>query len=157
MATRIPPEATIAFGPRWGPKTSANQPATGVSQVSSAMKMAKAHWIAARDQSGCAALIGFTNSVQPYCRLAIEIMQMMTDTSCVHRVADDAFAPTPTVLATVIFPPPIVFARGFRVRAGYADLTENKPALVRASIRRNPILRSHADHKQPWLFAALDP
>jgi len=61
------------------------------------------------------------------------------------------------VLATVIFPPPIVFARGFLVRAGYADLTENKPALVRASIRRYPILRSHADHKQPWLFAALDP
>src|SRR5215475_3379424 len=82
-------------------------------------------------------------------------MQMMTDTSCVHRVADDAFAPTPTVLATVIFPPPIVFARGFLVRAGYADLTENKLALVRATIRRSPILRSHADHKQPWLFAAL--
>src|SRR5215467_6540857 len=92
MATRIPPDATIAFGPRWGPKTSANQPATGVSQVSSAMKMAKADWIAARVHVGCAALIGFTNNVQPYCRLAIMTMQTMTDNSCVHRVADDACA-----------------------------------------------------------------
>jgi hypothetical protein len=33
------------------------------------------------------------------------IMQTMTDSSCVHRVAVDAFAPTPIVLATLIFPP----------------------------------------------------
>jgi hypothetical protein len=42
------------------------------------------------------------------------IMQMMTDSSCVHRVALDACAPTPTVLATVIFHPNAVcFAPGF--------------------------------------------
>jgi len=52
------------------------QPSIGVSQVSSAMKTANANWIEAIDQP-CALLIGLTNSVQPYCRLAIITMQMM--------------------------------------------------------------------------------
>jgi hypothetical protein len=34
-------------------------------------------------------------------------MQTMTDNSCVHRVAVNAFALTPTVLATLIFSSPI--------------------------------------------------
>ncbi len=38
-------------------------------------------------------------------------MQMMTDRSCVHRVAVDTFAPTPTALATLIFPPLSLFLR----------------------------------------------
>jgi len=43
------------------------------------------------------------------------IMQTMTDANCIHRVAIDAFAPTPTVLATVILSSPMsfVFAPGF--------------------------------------------
>jgi len=35
-------------------------------------------------------------------------MQMMTDSNCVHRVAADACAPAPTVLATLIFHPDVV-------------------------------------------------
>ncbi len=74
-ATMMPPKATISFGPRCGPSMSTIQPSIGVSQVSSAMKIAKANWIEAIDQP-CALLIGLTNSVQPYCRLAIITMQM---------------------------------------------------------------------------------
>src|ERR671930_563175 len=36
--------------------------------------------------------IGLTNSVQPYCRLAIITMQMMPNTSCIHRVASEVAA-----------------------------------------------------------------
>ena len=73
----MPPNATTNFGPRRGPRMSTIQPSIGVSQVSSAMKMLKANWMAAMDQP-CALLIGLTNSVHPYCRLAIITMQMMT-------------------------------------------------------------------------------
>ncbi len=76
MPTMMPPKATMILGPRCGPSTSTIQPSIGVSQVSSAMKIAKANWIEAIDQP-CALLIGLTNSVQPYCRLAIITMQMM--------------------------------------------------------------------------------
>jgi len=70
------------------------------------------------------------------------IMQKMTDSSCIHRVAVDAFAPTPTVLATVIFPPLNVVCSCAQIfiqiigttakiwpleHAGPADLTEKKP------------------------------
>jgi hypothetical protein len=60
----IPPNATISLGPFLGPRMSTIQPSIGVSQVSRAMKMAKANWIAAIDQP-CALLIGLTNSVHP--------------------------------------------------------------------------------------------
>jgi len=40
------------------------------------MKMANANWIDAIDHP-CALLIGLTNSVHPYCRLAIITMQTM--------------------------------------------------------------------------------
>ncbi len=67
-----------------GPKRSTNQPSTGTSQVSVSTKMLKATWMAARPQPNLAS-IGATNSVQPYCRLAIIDMQMMPTTSCTHR------------------------------------------------------------------------
>src|SRR6185312_7990363 len=83
-AMPMPPIATISFGPFCGPILSTSQPSTGVSQVSSAMKTLKATWMAATDQP-CLAAIGCTNSVQPYCRLAIMIMQIMPAMSWVQR------------------------------------------------------------------------
>src|SRR5438477_6557257 len=82
MPTRMPPNSTTSFGP----KRSTNQPSTGTSQVSVNTKMLKATWIAARPQWYLAS-IGSTNSVQPYCRLAIITMQAMPNTSCSQRNA----------------------------------------------------------------------
>src|SRR6516225_2614600 len=87
MATVMPPKATTTFGPRCGPRTSATQPATGVSQVSSAMKIENANWMDAIDQP-CALFIGLTNSVQPYCKLAIIIMQTTQIASKPQRTAE---------------------------------------------------------------------
>ena len=84
MPTSTPPPATTSFGPRRGPSASTSQPPAGVSQVSSAMKMLNDHWISATDQPR-AWRIGCTNSVQPYCRLAISIMQMTPNTNCHQR------------------------------------------------------------------------
>src|ERR1700688_112785 len=98
MATMMPPKETTSFGPRCGPSTSTIQPSMGVSHVSSAMKTAKATWIEAIDQP-CALLIGLTNNVHPYCRLAIITMQMMQNVSWTQRVEDDAIA---TRLAVVV-------------------------------------------------------
>src|SRR5262249_24946818 len=50
--------------------------------------MLKATWMPAIDQSLWAFAIGLTKSVQPYCRLAIRIMQMTPMMSCVHRLTD---------------------------------------------------------------------
>src|SRR5579863_3344100 len=88
-ATVRPPNATISLGPLRGPIASTIQPSTGVSHVSSAMKMLNASWISAIDQP-CALLIGLTKRVQPYCRLAISTMQITPTISCVQRVADEA-------------------------------------------------------------------
>src|SRR5580693_2406723 len=88
-ATVRPPKATIILGPLRGPMASTIQPSTGVSQVSSAIKILNASWISAIDQP-CALLIGLTNRVQPYCRLAISTMQAMPTTSWVQRVVEDA-------------------------------------------------------------------
>src|SRR5580693_4791752 len=90
-ATMTPPNATISRGPLRGPMASTIQPSTGVSQVSSAIKILNASWISAIDQP-CALLIGLTNRVQPYCRLAISTMQAMPTTSWVQRVVEDAIA-----------------------------------------------------------------
>ena len=95
--TMMPPKATISFGPRCGPRLSTIQPSIGVSQVSSAMKMLKANWIEAIDQP-CALLIGLTNSVQPYCRLAISTMQTMAQMSSRQRTAGVAAAPGSTIV-----------------------------------------------------------
>src|SRR5436190_12028029 len=84
MPTRMPPIITTIFGP----KRSTNQPSTGTSQVSVSTKMLKATWIAARPQWYLAS-IGKTNSVQPYCRLAIITMQTMPNASCPQRKADE--------------------------------------------------------------------
>jgi hypothetical protein len=79
------------------------------------------------------------------------IMQMMTDSNCVHRVALDACALTPTVLATLIFHPDVVLflrlvfhvvsitaaARPLK-SASLADVAENTPAQrARATITSN--------------------
>ena len=58
-----------------GPRRSTTAPAAGVSQVSVAMKMLKAHWISATLQPR-ARCMGSTNRVQAYCRLAINAMQI---------------------------------------------------------------------------------
>ena len=76
----------VIGGPRRGPRLSTNQPATGVSQVSVAMKIANAIWISAILHP-CALFIGLTNRVQAYCRFAIRIMQTMPSHSWDQRFA----------------------------------------------------------------------
>ena len=73
-------------GPRLAPRASTIQPSIGVSQVSVAMKMEKATWMPAMLQP-LAWCIGLTNRVQPYCRLAIRIMQTRPSQSCDQRSA----------------------------------------------------------------------
>src|SRR6202035_686956 len=123
-ATKIPPNATISFGPRCGPRLSTIQPSIGVSQVSSAMKMVNAIWIAAREskrhprksnpQVACASRIGLTNSVHPYCRLAIITMQTMTDTNWAQRVVLDSVDRSDAEAAIVI----VASSRGHRASHG---------------------------------------
>src|ERR1700683_1099910 len=95
-ATNTPPQATTSLGPVRAPRVSTIHPSIGVSQVSNAMKMLNANWIDASDQP-CALLIGLTNSVQPYCRLAIRTMQRIQKISCNQRVADVDTAPESAV------------------------------------------------------------
>src|SRR6185437_1249475 len=98
IATIIPPTATTNLGPL-RPMASTIQPSTGVSHVSRAMKTANATWIEAIDQP-CALLIGLTKSVQPYCRLAIIIMQMMQKIRLTHRVDSETRAVAIELTAT---------------------------------------------------------
>src|ERR1700761_2439667 len=105
-APQRPPKAITSLGPSL-PRLSAIQPWMGVSQVSSAMKMLNATWIEAIDQP-CALLIGLTKNVQPYCRLAINIMQRMATISCVQRVAELAAARMSAVVDTVVMAPSLV-------------------------------------------------
>src|ERR1700733_8185920 len=86
-ATKIPPSATTTRGP----KRSTNQPSTGTSHVSVAMKTLNASWMAAAPQWYFWS-IGLTKSVQPYCRLAIITMQSTPTTSCPQRPAGCATA-----------------------------------------------------------------
>ena len=74
IATRMPPPPITTRGPQSGPSVSAIQPSIGVGQVSRAMNKAKATWMSAIAQPW-ALCSGSTNSVQPYCRLAIMTMQ----------------------------------------------------------------------------------
>ncbi len=104
MPTMIPPNAITGFGPI----VSAIQPSMGVSQVSKAMKIAKATWIAVRVQP-CALLIGLTKSVQPYCRLAIMTMQMTHKIRLTHRVESETRAVAPDPVAVAIFILPKIF------------------------------------------------
>src|SRR3954454_17050864 len=76
---------------RRGPKRSTNQPSSGTSHASVMTKIEKATWIAARGQP-CRSWIGCTNSVQPYCRLAIITMQATPAASCSQRVLTSAFS-----------------------------------------------------------------
>src|SRR5260370_41008913 len=80
MPTRTPPIKTTMLGP----KRSTNQPSIGTSHVSVNTKMLNATWIAARPQWYLAS-IGLTNSVHPYCRLAIIAMAMMPSRSWSQR------------------------------------------------------------------------
>ena len=82
MPTSTPPITTTILGP----KRSTNQPSIGTSQVSVSTKMVKATWIEARPQPYFWS-IGCTNSVQPYCRLAIITMQTMPMSNCSQRPA----------------------------------------------------------------------
>src|SRR5882757_8678288 len=75
-----PPNITTTCGP----KRSTNQASTGTSQVSVTTKIVNAIWMAARPQWYLAS-IGSTNSVHPYCRLAIIAMQTMPMASCSQR------------------------------------------------------------------------
>src|SRR5256885_4479527 len=58
----------------------------GTSQVSAATNAVTAHWMSAIFQSNFFC-IGVTNSVQPYCRLAIITMQITPKASCHQRPA----------------------------------------------------------------------
>src|SRR5579885_1616186 len=102
----MPPNATMSFGPVCGPILSTSQPSIGVSQVSRATNIEKATWMAATDQP-CFCAIGCTNSVQPYCRLAIMIMQITPAMSCVQRSRPSGFDCPVALLA-------IQFLLGFR-------------------------------------------
>src|ERR1700761_9152230 len=80
------PKAIMIGGPRLAPRWSTIQPSIGVSQVSVAMKIEKATWMLAKLQP-LALAIGLTNSVQPYCRLAMSTMQATPNQSCDQRFA----------------------------------------------------------------------
>src|ERR1700756_309102 len=106
-ATQMPPKAITSLGPSF-PRLSTIQPWIGVSHVSNAIKIANANWIEAIDQP-CALLIGLTKNVQPYCRLAIKIMQAIQTISCVQRVAGLATARVSAVVdAAVMGRPPFL-------------------------------------------------
>src|SRR5665213_3522573 len=74
---RTPPVATMTRGPYLSTSAASN----GTSHVSTSTKIVKETWTAARLQP-CPLTIGSTNSVQPYCRLAIIAMQITPATSC---------------------------------------------------------------------------
>src|SRR3974377_1978160 len=116
----MPPKATISFGPRRGPRTSTIHPGIGVNHVSSAMKIKKATWIEAIEQP-CALLIGLTNSVQPYCRLAIMIMQATQIARKPHRIVADL--PDPTKFDAV----DIFFSLGVIVSVRFEKSALNSP------------------------------
>src|SRR5205085_957634 len=83
-----------------GPNRSTRYPSTGTSHVSVSTKMVNATWIAARPQWYLAS-IGLTNSVHPYCRFAIIVMQTMPKISCHQRPARTPFA------SVAMFTPPL--------------------------------------------------
>src|SRR5215468_867855 len=66
--------------------------------------MVNATWIAARPQWYFWS-IGLTNSVQPYCRLAIITMQMMPKISWPQRPPDETAARAPAVSDVAISTP----------------------------------------------------
>src|SRR5205085_1284294 len=79
-ATELSAQATATSTPQietthLGPKRSTRYPSTGTSHVSSRTKIVNATWMDALPQWYFAS-IGLTNSVQPYCRLAIMTMQI---------------------------------------------------------------------------------
>src|SRR5579863_9407165 len=109
MATMMPPKATTNFGPRRGPSRSTIHPSIGVSHVSRAMKIANATWIEAMVQP-CALLIGLTNSVQPYCKLAIIIMQMMIIIRLTHRTEPEFGGVATVAVPDTLNPPTVIIS-----------------------------------------------
>src|SRR5712675_1031974 len=87
MPTRMPPTKATSFGP----KRSTSQPSIGTSQVSVSTKIVNATWIEARPQWYFWSM-GLTNSVHPYCRLAIITMQTMPKSNWTRRTAGVAAA-----------------------------------------------------------------
>src|SRR5580698_5636460 len=67
-----------------GPRRSIIQPEKGMTQVSKAMKNVKPHWTSDSFQ-WLTAMIGLTNSVQPYCRFAIIIMATTAADNLIQR------------------------------------------------------------------------
>src|SRR5882672_2126646 len=86
IAHEIPTSTPPASITGRGPKRSTSQPSIGTSQVSASTKIVNATWIAVRPHWNLS-LIGLTNKVHPYCRLAIIDMQMMPISSCHQRPA----------------------------------------------------------------------
>src|SRR5450756_1782496 len=84
-AHRMPPALITERGPKRGPILSANQPLSGVAQVSRATNIVNATWMPAAPQLGWACCIGSTKTDQPYCRLAIMTMQKTLSQRFFHR------------------------------------------------------------------------
>ncbi|HEY6237329.1 MAG TPA: hypothetical protein VIW69_19665 [Candidatus Elarobacter sp.] len=90
MPASSPPIATMIRGPYLSTSAASN----GTSQVSTTTKIVNDTWIAARPHP-FACPIGSTNTVQPYCRLAIIAMQMTPATSWTHGLRKAVGITTP--------------------------------------------------------------
>ena len=75
-----------------GPSRSISQPSSGCTQVWQRMNSVNAHCTSASDQP-LAWRIGFTNSVQAYCRLAIITIAISEATSWNHRLLTFIISP----------------------------------------------------------------
>ena len=94
MPTSTPPTATS----RRGPKRSTRYASNGTSQVSKRMNVDNNPVMNGRPKL-VFSLMGSTNSVQPYCRLAIITIVKMPTTNCVHRLRTMPAAGEPAVVA----------------------------------------------------------
>ena len=141
------PKLTMTGGPRRGPNASTSHPSTGVSQVSVAMKMENATWMAAMPQPW-AWCIGLTNRVQAYCRLAIRIMQTRPSQSCDQRSAFSIFASDTMRGAsrTLLVGEILAWICDWKQRSDTCGLAENL-SFVRRNMRRPaPLAGGAASH-----------
>src|SRR5262249_51838373 len=90
-----------------GPNRSTRYPSNGTSQVSKRTKIVNATWISVLDHPNFS-LIGLTNSVHPYCRLAIITMQMIPMNTCIQRYAGGRWMSGAAVSTCAISSPPYV-------------------------------------------------
>src|SRR5579872_625151 len=84
MAHPLPQSSPAILTNMRGPSLSMSHPEQGMNQVSAAMKNVNAHWTSESFQ-WCAAIIGLTNRVQAYCRLAIMIIATTAAANRNHR------------------------------------------------------------------------